>query len=129
MISEDVRAINYRYINATASDSAAGQIRVKETDFRFIKEIVAFVFVAGVLLGFTYFCRGVNAQEEFAAQNLRAEVMTLDRDNARLRLDVAKLEAPQRIQRIAEKKLGMTVPSGAIYGSRDIRVDQQRIKD
>ena len=129
MISQDIRAINYRYIHAAAADTLAGQVRVEETEARFIHEIIVFLVIACMLLAFTYIFRGVNAQEEFATQNLRAEVMTLDKGNARLRLDVAKLEAPQRIQAIAEEKLGMTVPTGTIYGSRDLGMDQQKIKD
>lgn len=129
MISQDVRTMNYRYINAQTADSASEKLEIEQKDVLFIHEFVVFLIIACTLLTATYLFRGVNAQEEFAVQNLRAEVMNLDKDNARLRLDVATLEAPQRIQTIAEKKLGMTVPTDTIYGSSDIRVDQQKIKD
>lgn len=40
----------------------------------------------------------------------KAELAKVERENEALRLDIAKLKAPQRIQKIAINELGMIVP-------------------
>jgi len=41
---------------------------------------------------------------------LKSQALHLERENERLRLDVAKLKSPQRIQHIATAELGMVMP-------------------
>ena len=62
-------------------------------------------------------------------QLVRSEVMALSRTNATTRMEVAQLEAPARIQKIAETKLGMKVATNAIYGGRDNRTAKVNIRD
>ncbi|VBB06226.1 cell division protein ftsl [Lucifera butyrica] len=42
---------------------------------------------------------------------VKAQVAGLEKQNELLRLDIAKLKSPQRIQAIATKELGMVVPT------------------
>ena len=43
-------------------------------------------------------------------QRIRSEVMTMAKENAVDKLEVSRLEAPVRIQQIAEQKLKMSLP-------------------
>ena len=76
------------------------------------------------------FLSGINIQEEYRMQRIRSEVMTMGRkrrcaamtmakENAVDKLEVSRLEAPVRIQQIAEQKLKMSLPVRAVYGSAD----------
>mgnify|MGYP007099973372 CR=1 FL=1 len=65
------------------------------------------------------FLNGINIQEEYRMQRIRSEVMTMAKENAVDKLEVSRLEAPVRIQQIAEQKLKMSLPVRAVYGSAD----------
>ncbi len=65
------------------------------------------------------FLSGINIQEEYRMQRIRSEVMTMAKENAVDKLEVSRLEAPVRIQQIAEQKLKMSLPVRAVYGSAD----------
>ena len=49
-------------------------------------------------------------------QQVRAEVMSLEKENSVLKLEVPRLNAPVRIQKLAETKLGMRLPVRNVYG-------------
>lgn len=65
------------------------------------------------------FLSGINIQEEYRMQRIRSEVMTMAKENAVDKLEVSRLEAPVRIQQIAEQKLKMSLPVRVVYGSAD----------
>lgn len=65
------------------------------------------------------FLSGINIQEEYRMQRIRSEVMTMAKENAVDKLEVSRLEAPVRIQQIAEQRLKMSLPVRAVYGSAD----------
>ena len=65
------------------------------------------------------FLQGINAQEEHVMLESRSAVMEMTKSNAVLKLEVSKLEAPVRIQKIAELNLGMRLPAHALYGHED----------
>lgn len=46
---------------------------------------------------------------------MKAQLATVEKDNERLHLDIAKLKAPQRIEQIATTELGMVVPNSVYY--------------
>lgn len=90
---------------------------------------VAASLIHDVIFGVIIFCvpilllgilKGIAVQEEYAMQKMRNDVIQLLKENEVTKLEVAKLDAPARIQIIAEKELGMKVPATAIYGSKDI---------
>ena len=49
---------------------------------------------------------------------LKAQVVKVEKDNEILRLDIAKLKSPDRIQQIATGKLGMIVPQQTFYAAK-----------
>lgn len=48
---------------------------------------------------------------------MRSQVLSLQRENEVLRLDIAKLKSPQRIQSIATNELGMVMPQGVYHAA------------
>lgn len=48
---------------------------------------------------------------------MKAQAAQLEKENELLRLEIAKMKSPQRIQEIATKNLGMVVPQNAYYAS------------
>jgi Cell division protein len=48
---------------------------------------------------------------------MKAQAATLEKDNELLRLEIAKLKSPQRIQQIATSQLGMVTPQTAYYAT------------
>ena len=53
---------------------------------------------------------GVSASRGYALVATQNQAEQLEQENERLRIENAKLKAPQRIKDIAEGELGMTVP-------------------
>lgn len=79
------------------------------------------------LLGATgiFGCVALNAlaaEEAFASRTLEAEVAELSLRYDELTVDVAALEAPQRIRRVARSDLGMVPASRPVFLTVDDRV-------
>ncbi len=53
---------------------------------------------------------GVSASRGYALVATQSQAEQLEQENERLRIENAKLKAPQRIKDIAEGELGMTIP-------------------
>jgi cell division protein FtsL len=49
--------------------------------------------------------------------DLKAQAAKLDKENELLRLDIARLKSPERIQQIATRDLGMVVPQNTYYAT------------
>lgn len=82
-----------------------------------IRGLILF-FICVVAVGWF---KTINVQKEYAIQELRTEVISLTRENEVSRLEIARLDSPVCIQKIAETKLGMSVPTVAVYGRNDKR--------
>lgn len=48
---------------------------------------------------------------------VKSQVAKIEKENELLRLDIAKLKSPQRIEEFATKELGMVVPKNAYYAA------------
>lgn len=48
---------------------------------------------------------------------MKGQMAKMEKENELLRLDIAKLKSPDRIQQIATKQLGMIVPAQTYYAS------------
>mgnify|MGYP003186140995 FL=1 len=123
MTSQNVNMMNYISENV----AVAGQSDVIERrNFYQVFISLSLLFIPVLAL---YFFSGMNAQQEYKMQVLRSEVISIAKENATLQLDVAKLEAPARIQNIAETQLGMQVATSAIYGRMETEGRKQKIRD
>lgn len=129
MLSQNVKMLNYSKPVSSAFDVPAkvsvGKIKTS-INFSDIKMLLLILLLP---LAVTYCFRLVNDQERYVMRNIRTEVIELTRENAKLKLEVARLEAPTRIQKIAENDLGMEMPSTAIYGMNDLNSSQRKIRD
>lgn len=123
MTSQNVNMMNYISENV----AVAGQNGVIERrSFYQVFISLSLLFIPVLAL---YFFSGMNAQQEYKMQVLRSEVISIAKENATLQLDVAKLEAPARIQNIAETQLGMQVTTSAIYGRMETEGGKQKTRD
>jgi len=59
----------------------------------------------------------ITVQAGYNLVQLKAQTATLEKQNELLRLDIAKLSSPERIQLIASRDLGMIVPPTTYYAS------------
>ena len=48
---------------------------------------------------------------------MKAQAAKLERENEAMKLEIAKLKSPQRIQQIATRELGMVMPQNAYYAT------------
>jgi len=60
---------------------------------------------------------GINANQAYALTEAQQKADQLERENERLRVDIARLKSPQRIQTIATDQLNMVVPSQVYFSN------------
>ena len=133
MLSQDVEMLNYSHTISNTYAEAGREIAVPAakpyiwsnllSNMRFL--LVTILAVLGVF----YALNAYLVQQSYEMQRLRSDIIALEKSNEVMRLEVAKLESPLRIQHIAETRLGMHVPKHAIYGSHDTAVDVKQIHD
>ena len=61
---------------------------------------------------------GISASRGYVLVDTQQKAQTLEQENERLRIEIARLKAPDRIKSIAENALGMQVPT-AVYFTRE----------
>lgn len=59
---------------------------------------------------------GISASRGYTLVNTQQQAMAIERENARLRIEIAHLKSPQRIRDIAVKELGMEEPTKVYFG-------------
>lgn len=69
--------------------------------------------------------RGLNSQTRYDIVHMNKEIVAISKDNEQLSLEVAELRSPVRIQTIAKKDLGMTLPDAFVYSSANAKVAKQ----
>ena len=58
---------------------------------------------------------------------MKAQLAKIDKENESLRLDIAKLKSPQRIQQIATSELGMVIPQNVYCATNtDVSKNQEQ---
>ncbi len=125
MISQNAETISYMPSipeRATASSQVLQEGAISHALWRDAVCTLVLILTYVVLM---VFMNSINVQEEFRIQGIRREVMTMAKENDVMKLEVSRLEAPVRVQQIAESKLGMSLPLGAVYGGKDPVVPDQ----
>ena len=74
-------------------------------------------FVAALLAMLVTVGSGINANQAYALTEAQQKADQLERENERLRVDIARLKSPQRIQTIATDQLNMVVPSQVYFSN------------
>lgn len=78
-----------------------------------------------IALLFICFAVLLTIQSEFTVRygyqiaQTRSDIRKLDKENEQLKLEIAKLRSPQRIQSIASSQLGMTAPQNFFGGTTE----------
>ncbi len=129
MLSQDAEMLNYTRAVPRAYEMQAERAPRRVTASAPYSGYVGVLAVLLFLLGLFYGVNCYAAQQSYEMQVVRTDIISLEKQNEVMRLDVARLESPARIQRIAETELGMMVPQHAIYGSSDAYVDPTRIHE
>lgn len=78
---------------------------------------VAFIIIS-ILAMLVVVRSGINASRGYALVATQNQAQVLEDENARLRIEIAKLKSPGRIKQIAQEQLGMDVPK-QMYFSHD----------
>ena len=116
MISQNVQMMDY--MASMPQDIAVPRQREREESSSrslFHNVILGIIMILMPFLASTIL-NGVNVQAEYHMQQVRAEVMNLEKENSVLKLEVSRLNAPVRIQKLAETKLGMRLPVRNVCG-------------
>ena len=70
---------------------------------------VAFIIIS-ILAMLVVVRSGINASRGYALVETQNQAAALEQENERLRIEIAKLKSPSRIQQIAESELDMVLP-------------------
>jgi len=79
---------------------------------------LALVVLCAVLAALTTVRSEWIVTEGYSLVKLRQHTMKLERENERLKLDIAKLKTPERIRDYAIKHLGMVMPKDVYFASQ-----------
>ncbi len=118
MISQNAETIGY-ISSIPEREAARPVLRAGTASHSVFFDVFCVIALTLVPIVLAVFLGGSNAQEEYHLQTIRREVMTMAKENAVMKLEVSRLEAPVRVQHIAESKLGMSLPLRAVYGGAD----------
>lgn len=81
------------------------------------KQFLQLILLAAALAMLITVHSAVMVQAGYDLVEMKAQAAKLERDNELLRLEIAKLKSPQRIQQIATNQLGMVTPQNAYYAT------------
>ncbi|MDT8901693.1 cell division protein FtsL [Anaeroselena agilis] len=81
------------------------------------KQFLQLVLLAAALAMLITMHSAVMVRTGYDLVEMKAQAATMERENELLRLEIAKLKSPQRIQQIATKQLGMVTPQNTYYAT------------
>ena len=74
-------------------------------------------FIAFTVLAMTVTIRsGISASRGYMLVNTQQQAQAIERENTRLKIEIAHLKSPQRIRDIAVRDLGMENPAKVYFG-------------
>ncbi len=90
---------------------------IRKADKQLRIKCLTLVLIAIVMAAVTTMQSAAIVQSGYDLVKIKGQVAKLEKQNELLRLDIARLTSPQRIENIAVKELGMIVPQNAYYAS------------
>ncbi|MDF2570590.1 MAG: ftsL 1 [Sporomusa sp.] len=90
---------------------------VQKADKRLRVKCLTLVIITAVMAAVTTMQSAAIVQSGYDLVRIKSKVAKVEKENELLRLDIAKLKSPQRIEEIAVKELGMVVPKNAYYAT------------
>ncbi len=95
------------------SRGGAGGVSVGQVLMQLLPAVLLFALFAGV--GILHVASRVLVVDMgYQLSRAEAEARTLTRENDRLKLELATLKNPARLEKLAREKLGMSMPSGPL---------------
>lgn len=107
------------YVYEQEAVSPAPKI-VQKADRRLRLKCLTLVIFAAVIAAATTMQRAAIVEAGYELVKLKGHVAKVEQENEFLRLDIAKLKSPQRIDEIAVTQLGMVMPKNAYFASAAI---------
>ncbi|WP_094605649.1 Cell division protein FtsL [Sporomusa silvacetica DSM 10669] len=90
---------------------------VRKADKRLRAKCLMLVILAAIMAAVTTMQSATIIQAGYDLVKVKSQVAKIEKENELLRLDIAKLKSPQRIEEFATKNLGMVVPRNAYYAT------------
>lgn len=90
---------------------------VRKADKRLRAKCLILVILAAIMAAVTTIQSAIIIQAGYDLVKIKSQVAKIEKENEILRLDIAKLKSPQRIEEFATKNLGMVVPQNAYYAT------------
>lgn len=106
------------YMQESKENYSMAVDKIKGMNHQFSKMVLRTLFLGvllgGFLLGYVHLTA---VQSNFNHELIQEEekIQQLQQENDSLRIDVAKLESPERIHTIATSQLGMIIPTHVLY--------------
>ncbi|MCI1247939.1 MAG: cell division protein FtsL [Megasphaera sp.] len=114
MLARKVGYIHYEGARAFSS----GQIKTADRHFTYrLVQTLTIVGLIGFFLLIYVALSAAKTNYAYALMQEKHQVQELQQDNDNLRIDISKLEAPERVYKTATKDLGMVAPTRVLYGS------------
>ncbi|MBP6890335.1 MAG: cell division protein FtsL [Veillonella sp.] len=89
-----------------------------------MRQVVSLFLVLVIAITAFSVIKAVNTKIGYDVVDMQKEVVQLSKQNDELRLNVAELNSPTRIQQIAQDKLGMVLPDAFVYNSKGTTVER-----
>lgn len=80
-----------------------------------IQRTIVLGMLIGIFLASNVFIKAVQSDRSYTLMREKERVQQLQRENDNLRVDIARLESPERIYTMATKKMGMVMPAHVLY--------------
>lgn len=112
------------YVYEQEAASPAPKV-VKKADKRLRAKCLILVVIATVMAVVTTMQSAAIVQAGYDLVKVKSQVAKVEKENELLRLDIAKLKSPQRIEEIATKELGLVMPKNAYYASATAPANSQ----
>lgn len=110
------RKLEYMHYES-ARTIPAGQMKIAERYFmRHIMRTLTIVGLIGFFLLAYIALSAAKTNYSYTLMQEKRQVQQLQRENDNLRVDIAKLETPERVYTTATKNLGMVAPAYVLYG-------------
>ncbi|MDQ0203475.1 cell division protein FtsL [Pectinatus haikarae] len=104
------------YINYSKSKAAGTKIHLNNKLRLRCFFLVVIVSAMGMFITFR---NGVAASQGYELVKMKQSVSSLEKENSRLKLDIAGLKSPERIKGIAVKDLGMVLPPQIYFANKN----------
>lgn len=114
------RKAGYIHYEAAHTVSAADDVHTADRRFgRRLAQTVSIVALIGFFILINIALSALKTNYTYTLVQEKNQVKQLQQENDNLRVDIAKLEAPEQVYQYATKKLGMVVPAQVLYGQSE----------